>query len=486
MDEEVVIDLFNRAKSKGYNKSIEEFKLLLETDEDVIRDNFNYVKSKGYTKTIDDFKILVKKKDETTELDSPQEEVVTTSDTEEVETPGVSDVSVSEEVVETTQEPSVETPEVVEQSTEEVAEGTPELPKYLQQAFESKTKDKSFEEAISTVVLDDIDKDEEILVPELIEKFNKYGFSFEESSMGDAVTVVDYNDNSLEIDLQPFTTSGKQEEYNKLIKFLNDNRRDPKKIQEELKEEAENFKYLAAMENKNDEASLLFPQLKTDETGRIQTGLVGVVGSLLSGEEQEDDFIVKNRIDKYLTAGGEKYKQENLDKIFQENVKNLALTNDGKPSDVALKEADYDAKIQQRLNAQKDFINTLPPERKAVAEALIDVREAQREGVSTEELNKLKEKFNALYTKELGATKKLYNFDGTYIEEGNAPDEVVEFNNQMEEGVKNKFESYTPEELEDLQVDLLYKTIFSAKKINDHADKISGDLGIVEYLTQQV
>ena len=483
MDEEVIIDLFNRAKSKGYNKSIEEFKLLLETDEDVILDNFNYVKSKGYTKTIDDFKILVKKKDETTELDSPQEEVVTTSDTEEVETPGVSDVSVSDEVVETTQEPSVETPEVVEQSTEEVAEGTPELPKYLQQAFESKTKDKSFDEAISTVVLDDIDKDEEVFVPELIEKFNKYGFSFQPSGIGDALTVVDYNDNSLEIDLQPFTTSGKQEEYNKLIKFLNDNRRDPKKIQEELKEEAEGFKKIAEAEDKDIESSLLFPQLKTDKTGRIK----GVVESLIEGgPEQEDAFVVSERVNKYLTAGGEKYKQENLDKIFQENVKNLALTNDGKPSDVALKEAAYDAKIQQRLNAQKDFINTLPPERKAVAEALIDVREAQREGVSTEELNKLKEKFNALYTKELGATKKLYNFDGTYIEEGNAPDEVVEFNNQMEEGVKNKFESYTPEELEDLQVDLLYKTIFSAKKINDHADKISGDLGIVEYLTQQV
>ena len=72
MDEEVVIDLFNRAQSKGYTKSIEDFKLLLETDEDVIVDNFNYVKSKGYAKPIEDFKVLVKKKDETTELVSPR------------------------------------------------------------------------------------------------------------------------------------------------------------------------------------------------------------------------------------------------------------------------------------------------------------------------------------------------------------------------------------------------------------------------------
>jgi hypothetical protein len=241
MDEEVVIDLFNRAQSKGYTKSIEDFKLLLETDEDVIVDNFNYVKSKGYAKPIEDFKVLVKKKDETTGLVSPQEEVVTTSATEEVETPGVSDVSVSEEVV----------------------EETPELPKYLQQAFEPKTEDKSFNEAIATVVLDDIDKDEEILVPELLEKFNKYGFSFQYAGTpGDAITVYDYDGNPLEVDLQTFTSAGKQEEYNKLIQFLNNNRRDPKKIQQDLDAEAENFKYLADRENKNEEVSLLFPQKK--------------------------------------------------------------------------------------------------------------------------------------------------------------------------------------------------------------------------------
>jgi hypothetical protein len=452
MDEEVVIDLFNRAQSKGYTKSIEDFKLLLETDEDVIIDNFNYVKSKGYAKPIEDFKVLVKKKDETTELVSPQEEVVTTSVTEEVETPGVSDVSVSEEVV----------------------EETPELPKYLQQAFEPKTEDKSFNEAISTVVLDDIDKDEEILVPELLEKFNKYGFSFQKSSMGDAVTVFDYDGNPLEIDLQPFTDSGKEEEYNKLIKFLNDNRRDPKKIQEDLDAEAEDFKILADRENKNEEASLLFPQAKTSETGAIQTGLVGVIGSLFSSPEQEEAFVVSERANKYITAGGEKYKQQDFDRLFEENVKALEIGDDGKPSAAAVNQAAYDAKIQQRVNAQEDFINTLSPERKALAEALKAVRDAQRAGASTEDINGLKQKFNDLYNID---AKKLYNFDGTYIEEGNAPDEVVAFNNKVEEGAIEKYESYTPEELEELQVDLLYKTIFSAKKINTHADKIYEDLG---------
>ena len=71
MDEEVLQDLFNRAVSQGYGKSIEEFQALLSTDEEVLTDNFNYIKSQGYPddRTIEDFSILVgvKKKDEVVE-----------------------------------------------------------------------------------------------------------------------------------------------------------------------------------------------------------------------------------------------------------------------------------------------------------------------------------------------------------------------------------------------------------------------------------
>jgi hypothetical protein len=67
MDEEVIVDLFNRAVSKGYGKSIEEFKVLISEDDSVLNDNYNYVKSRGYGNPIEDFKGLVgvgvKKKD---------------------------------------------------------------------------------------------------------------------------------------------------------------------------------------------------------------------------------------------------------------------------------------------------------------------------------------------------------------------------------------------------------------------------------------
>jgi len=69
MEPKVIEDLFNRAVSQGYGKSIDDFKLLLSSNEEVLTDNFNYLKANGYPeeRTIEDFSILVgvKKKDET-------------------------------------------------------------------------------------------------------------------------------------------------------------------------------------------------------------------------------------------------------------------------------------------------------------------------------------------------------------------------------------------------------------------------------------
>ena len=53
--EEVLLDLYNVAKSKGYTKSLDNFTNLLYTNEDVYNDMFEYVQSKGYTKSSDDF-----------------------------------------------------------------------------------------------------------------------------------------------------------------------------------------------------------------------------------------------------------------------------------------------------------------------------------------------------------------------------------------------------------------------------------------------
>ena len=99
MDPEVLQDLYNRAKSKGYTKTIEDFKALINSDQDVLNDNFNYVKSKGYGKDISEFSILVgvKKKEN---LEPISQEEVTESSTQMEETPGSSDGLEVKEVIE--------------------------------------------------------------------------------------------------------------------------------------------------------------------------------------------------------------------------------------------------------------------------------------------------------------------------------------------------------------------------------------------------
>ena len=68
--EEVLLDLYNRAQTKGYKKSMEDFTSMLYTNDNVLQDMYGYVQSKGYNKPIDDFEKLIGKKIEI--LPSPQ------------------------------------------------------------------------------------------------------------------------------------------------------------------------------------------------------------------------------------------------------------------------------------------------------------------------------------------------------------------------------------------------------------------------------
>ena len=78
MNEQVLKDLYDRAVSKGYQKSIEEFNALLQSNENVLADNYGYVQEKGYQKSLEDFSVLVgvKKKEDSV---SVSQQVVTDS-----------------------------------------------------------------------------------------------------------------------------------------------------------------------------------------------------------------------------------------------------------------------------------------------------------------------------------------------------------------------------------------------------------------------
>lgn len=116
MDEEVILDLFNRATSQGYTKSIDQFRVLIANDQEVLDDNFEYVTSKGYSKSIDEFKKLVGAGTVTQEDDSILEKDLAFQTTEDptTKTP-------------TQEEIPLEVPEVLESEVEStITDSSPE------------------------------------------------------------------------------------------------------------------------------------------------------------------------------------------------------------------------------------------------------------------------------------------------------------------------------------------------------------------------
>ena len=60
--DEAIKNLYSYAQSQGYQKSIEEFAELLQTNDEALDAMYSYVQSQGYTKELDDFKTLIGKK----------------------------------------------------------------------------------------------------------------------------------------------------------------------------------------------------------------------------------------------------------------------------------------------------------------------------------------------------------------------------------------------------------------------------------------
>ena len=81
-----------------------------------------------------------------------------------------------------------------------------------------------FKQDINKVDGNLIDQEEEQVVPFLRDNFGKYGFVFEETGIGDAMIVTSPDgSNSIEIDLDPFTSKTEIVESKKLKNFIKNN-----------------------------------------------------------------------------------------------------------------------------------------------------------------------------------------------------------------------------------------------------------------------
>ena len=202
MDQEVLQDLYNRAVSKGYSKSIEEFSILISSDQEVLEDNYNYVRQQGYQKPIEDFQFLVgvKKKD-------TPEDTVSLSEDGLLEQPTITPQP----------EPAPQEVSVVDDTT--VISGREERGDTLN------VVEPTPEGGIKPEL---IAKTEEYVVPELNYKYGDQGFVFEEAdAFGDEMVVRAANGNTINVELDVFL-GDKAAEAKKLNDFIEANKVEPK------------------------------------------------------------------------------------------------------------------------------------------------------------------------------------------------------------------------------------------------------------------
>ena len=218
MNEEAVQQLYSLAQAEGYSKSFEDFKVLMGSNEEALNNMYNVAKGEGYQKDINQFKTLVGFGDSTNVVE--ETEIVSTDDPEKKNPIGLDQPNLPE-VPEGLESPlQSETENVSSESsiTEEEVED-PFAGTLLADEIED-----PFDVGLSTITNKLIDKEEEFVVPDLNYRFNDYGFTFEETGIGDAMVVQSANGEKISIDLDPMMGATETAEAAKLRNFLEKNR----------------------------------------------------------------------------------------------------------------------------------------------------------------------------------------------------------------------------------------------------------------------
>ena len=288
MDQEVLQDLFDRAVSQGYTKSIEDFANLISTDQEVLADNFNYVTSNGYSKSIEDFGMLVGvKKKEDTELVSPSGD-------------GFSEQPIPDK----SEEFAIDGKAVTQNEFEDYSNKMQAVSSTIDSTLEI-PEDPKQEEFTDPITTELIDQEEEFVVPQLNYQYKDQGFVFEQSSLlGDAMTVTSANGKTIDVDLDVFSDSSKTEEANKLKIFLSENKLESKTLKsrefgyQENKQKFQNEKEITKVVKLiNKDADVLSKRIQVylKENSKVDQELKAI--SLLSSQQKIDQ---KNRIDQVV------------------------------------------------------------------------------------------------------------------------------------------------------------------------------------------
>ena len=248
MNEEAFIDAYNMFLQGGYRGSRDEFRTLIESNPDAMNDSFEIFKSGGYNGSIQDYQVLigvapgeVKKKDKPV-LDSAGEAGLSgLSDTERQDTQQISlqpQVEVAQDNTQVAQKKFIDPLAAIEQQEQRDAfEAQREI---NMQAFKKEEQaqieadveerekqsqallqDVEFSTSLNNIDASLIDMEEESVVPFMMDNFQKYGFTFEETGIGDSMTVTTADGKeTITIDLDPFLSKTEVLESKKLKDFI--------------------------------------------------------------------------------------------------------------------------------------------------------------------------------------------------------------------------------------------------------------------------
>ena len=252
MNEQAIIDSFGLFQQEGYKGTIDDFKMLMANNTNALDDMFGLFVSQGYRQSKDDYSVLigakppktVKKKDITesdsevglleqfknkfdlqdTEADVREQPPVQVQDNTfipEVKAPDVIaqvEARESKEAFDTQRAIDMEDFQKQEKLDQEAALEQLKINQSLL------TQGEQFQNDLSIINANLIDQEEEEVVPKLRDKFQKYGFTFEESGLGDSMVVSNFdNTQTVTINLDPFTTETEILQSQKLKNFLSAN-----------------------------------------------------------------------------------------------------------------------------------------------------------------------------------------------------------------------------------------------------------------------
>ena len=265
MNEQALIDSFELFQQEGYNGTIDDFKKLMANNDNALNDMFGLFVDQGYRKSKEDYAVLigaqppktVKKKDTSeSTLDDGLLEQFNIDDYTKKEKPDFREellLKVQDNTrmprEATLKNPPIQSPKLQGEpvdmaqvladinaetrTTEEIRQQ--EMDAFLKQekldqeaALEQAkinqallTQSEGFQNDLAAINADLIGQENQDVIPLLKQKFQKYGFTFEESGMGDGVLVTNFDGTqTIDIDLDPFTTSTEILESQKLKNFL--------------------------------------------------------------------------------------------------------------------------------------------------------------------------------------------------------------------------------------------------------------------------